>query len=263
MAATKPIPTMSSQKINPIVVRTWQAVAGELATHNGPVEIVPMTGQGESLPRFRTRLLRADAKDDSLIIETPSNTQHAQMLAKGVGVEVYLVTGSTRMKAASRVIDVGLFRLNKQTKVMAVRLEPMQQIASAQRRACFRLSTVSMGMSAKLRHQSWPASQRAISAKVQDLSDRGLGLTAGMAVELAQKMKNQVYRVVVPLPSAAESLELDARLVRVIETEFRTVTLGFQFEFENLSEQRRVERMVQQFSVQQQRKQLKRMRGVG
>ncbi|MEM1027918.1 MAG: hypothetical protein AAGJ38_07520, partial [Planctomycetota bacterium] len=73
----------------------------------------------------------------------------------------------------------------------------------------------------------------------------------------------QVYQVVVPLPGQDEDLQLDACLVRVVETEFNTVTLGFQFDFESLGQQRRVERTVQQFSVAQQRKQLQRMRGAG
>lgn len=254
---------MSSHKINPTLIRTWQAAVGELATHNGPIEVVPMTSQGEALPRFRARLLEANQKEGSLIIEKPANAAHAQILTQGVAVEVYVITGATRMKAHSRVIDLGWFKLNKHTKVMAVRLEPMKQIASAQRRACFRLSTASLGMSVKLRHEKWPATQRPIVAKVADLSDRGLGLTVGLEAELAQKMKDQVYQVVVPLPGQDESLELDARLVRVIETDPRTVTLGFQFEFLNLNEQRRVERIVHQFSVEQQRKQLKRRRGTG
>lgn len=254
---------MSSHKINPTMARSWQAAVSELATHNGPVELVPITESGEALPRFRVRLLDASDKDGTLTIEKPSNPAQAQTLAKGTAVEVYVITGANRMKAVSRVMDVGLFRLNKQTKVSAVRLEPMKGIASAQRRACFRLSTVSIGMSAKVRHATWPASQRSIAAKVLDLSDRGLGLTLGMEVALAQKMKDRVYQVVIPLPGQDEPLELDARLMRVVETEFQTVTLGFQFEFKNLNEQRRVERTVQQFSVEQQRKQLKRMRGAG
>lgn len=254
---------MASSKTNSMAVKAWHATVAELSSQNKPVEVVPMTESGEQLPRFRARVLEANAKEGSLIIEKPSNVPQAQGLAKGVAVEVYVITGSARMKAASRVIDLGWFKLNKQTKVMAVRLEPMKHIASAQRRACFRLSTAGMGMSAKFRHAAWCAAQPPIAAKVLDLSDRGLGLTVGLEIELALKMKDQVYQVAVPLPGQDESIDLDARLVRVIETEFNTVTLGFQFEFQNIKEQRRVERVVQQFSVAQQRKQLKRLRGAG
>ena len=254
---------MSSSKTNPMMSKAWRATVGELAHHNGAVELVPVTEQGVELPRVRARLLKADGNDGSLIVEKPGNLKQAQALAKDVAVDVYVITDHSRMKARSRVIDLGLFNLNKKTRVMAVRLEPVRDIASAQRRACFRLSTVSLGLSAKLRHEAWPTSQRSMTAKVVDLSDRGIGLTGGLEIELAKQMKGQVYQLVVPLPGQNEDLELDACLVRVVETEFNTVTLGFQFDFESLGQQRRVERMVQQFSVAQQRKQIQRMRGAG
>ena len=254
---------MSSSKNNPMMIKAWQTTVVELAQHNGAVDVVPMTEQGVELPRFRARLLKADDGQGGLIVEKPAGLKKATPLAKGAAVELYLITGNTRMKARSRVIDLGWFNLNAQTKVMAARLEPVRDVASAQRRACFRLSTASLGIPAKLRHEAWPESQSPISAKVLDLSDRGIGLTAGLDLKLAEKMLDRVYQLDVPLPGQDEALGLDARLVRVVETEFKTVTLGFQFEFESLGQQRRLERTIQQFSAAQQRKQLQRLRGAG
>lgn len=242
---------------------TWLTTVAELASQNKTVELRPMTERGEELPSFRARLLQADEKDGSMIVEQPMHVEQARVMAKGVAVEVYVITNATRMKARSRVIDLGRFSLNKQTKVMAVRLEPVEDISSAQRRACFRLSTAGMGMSARFRHPDWPETQPDVKAKALDISDRGLGLTLEMDAALAKSMLDQVYGVFVPLPGQEESLELDARLVRVVETEPMTVTLGFQFEFPNLNQQRRVEQVIQQFSVAQQRKQIRRMRGAG
>ncbi|MBB6430815.1 flagellar brake protein [Algisphaera agarilytica] len=254
---------MPRSKTNSMIETTWHTTVAELASQNKTVEVRPLTERGEELPSFRARLLQADEKDGSLIVEKPANVEQAQVIAKGVAVQVYVITGSTRMKADSRVIDVGRFSLNKQTKVMAVRLEPMKKISSAQRRACFRLSTAGMGMSARFRHPDWADTDPDLTAKALDISDRGLGLTVEMETELAKQMIDQVYGVFIPLPGQDESLELDARLVRVVETDFGTVTLGFQFEFSNLNEQRRVEQVIQQFSVAQQRKQIRRMRGAG
>ncbi|MEM9417578.1 MAG: PilZ domain-containing protein [Planctomycetota bacterium] len=254
---------MSRSKANSMLEGTWRATLADLASQNKTVEIRPMTNRGEELPSFRARVLQADDKDSSLIIEKPANIEQAQVIAKGIAVQVYVITGTTRMKADSQVIDVGRFSLNKQTKVMAVRLEPVKNISSAQRRACFRLSTAGMGMIARFRHPDWSASKPDLKAKAIDISDRGLGLTVAMDLEAAKQMIDEVYGVLVPLPGQEESLELDARLVRVVESDLGMVTLGFQFEFCNLNEQRRVEQVIQQFSVAQQRKQIRRMRGAG
>ncbi|MEM1108818.1 MAG: PilZ domain-containing protein [Planctomycetota bacterium] len=256
---------MSTPKQNPMMVKAWRATLAELAQHNRPVEVVPVTDGGVELPRIRARLLSADAGDGSLVVEKPGSLKQAEVLTKGVAVEVYVITASTRMKARSKVIDVGWFKLNAKTRVTAVRLQPVKGIASAQRRASFRVSTSALGMTAELRCPEWPEDRDPFTMRVLDLSDRGVGLSAAMEFEAGQQMEGKIYAVHVPLPGEDESLDLEARLVRVIDkqAEANGVTLGFQFEFADLNEQRRVERIIQQFSAHQQRKQLQRMRGAG
>jgi len=244
--------------------KTWQAAMRELCAHNGSVELLPMIEGGETLPLVRARLLAVDAKDGSLVVEKPTNMLQAEALRKGVAVGVYLLSTPSRMKAKSRVIDVGRFKLNAKTRVTAVRLEAVTAVESAQRRSCFRLSTLGITTQpVKLTHGNWPAGQPPIKATMIDISDRGIGLTVNMEHQLAQGMKDQPYDVSIQLPGEAEAMELVGRVVRVIETAFSTVTLGLQFEFTTLAQQRRVERIVQHFSVAQQRKQLSRMRGAG
>ncbi|MEM1356517.1 MAG: hypothetical protein AAGH88_16730, partial [Planctomycetota bacterium] len=103
---------MSSSQTNPMMSKAWRATVGELALHNAAVELVPVTEKGVELPRVRARLLKADENDGSLIVEKPGNLKQAEALAKGVAVDVYVITDHSRMKARSRVIDLGLFNLN-------------------------------------------------------------------------------------------------------------------------------------------------------
>lgn len=254
---------MNNRRLNPTVVNAWHAALGELCACNGPVELVPRTDTGEALPRVRARLLRADAADGSLIVEKPAAQPQAEVLRKGVAVEMYVTTATSRMKAWSAVLDLGRFSLNEQTRVIAYRLEPVRDIASAQRRACFRLPTAGMAMGAGLWDPAWPEFQPRVEGHVTDLSDRGVGITAALEIELARQMQGRVYKLSIPLGEAGEALDVDARMVRIFESESDTVSLGLEFEFTGLAEQHRVEHMLQQFSVEQQRKQLRRMRGTG
>ncbi|MEM8737548.1 MAG: PilZ domain-containing protein [Planctomycetota bacterium] len=230
--------------------------------HNGPAEVVPFTASGEAMPHLRVRVLGVE-DDGSIYLERPGGTSRADGLPPGTPVEIYLIHAATRIKGRSAVLERCRFRLNARTEIDALRFSPVTAIASAQRRACFRLPTAGMSMLVQLRHAAWPEDQAPLKAKVADLSDRGMGITLPVPLTLAQKMKDCDFDAAICLPDEAEPLTVPIRVVRVFETAYRTVTLGCQFEFVSLTQQRHVERAIQQFSVAQQRQQLRRTRGAG
>ncbi|MEO1237530.1 MAG: PilZ domain-containing protein [Planctomycetota bacterium] len=257
---------MNRSPSNPKLVGIWRRLLDEAAAQNGPVELVPVTEQGRELPRVRARLLRS-GPDGTLVVEMPSGQPQAEALRKGVAVDVVVTTDATRMKARSSVADLGRFKLNEQTRVLAVRLTAVTGVASAQRRACYRLSTAGLGLAVELTCPEWPTGwpedQDPVRARAVDLSDRGLGLTVKLPLEWAEKMKSRLFDAAIWLPGEAEPLEVPVRVVRAFENLQKTVTLGLQFEFPTPVQQRRAERVIQQFSVEQQRRQLRRTRGAG
>lgn len=255
---------MSRAKPNPTLTKAWQAALAKLGDQNGPIEVVPRTATGKELPHVRARVLGVNKQDGSLVIDRPDNQPQAKALQRGVNVELIAFLGASRMSGKSTVLEVARFKLNAQTRVMAVKLGPVSNIASAQRRSCFRLETAAIKVGpVKLRHESWPAEQETLQGQLMDISDRGLGVNVGLDRELAEAMRGQVFDVAVNLPGEGGKLELAGRVVRVVDAAYATVTLGVQFEFQTVAEQRQVENVVQQFSVEQQRKQLRRLRGAG
>ncbi|MEM7626448.1 MAG: PilZ domain-containing protein [Planctomycetota bacterium] len=255
---------MTRSKPNPTLIRSWHAALARLAEQNGPIEVVPRTATGEELPHVRARVLGVNAKDGSLVIDKPEGQPQAKALRRGVAVELIAFLGAARLRGESTVVDVARFRLNADKQVMAVKLGPVINIASAQRRSCFRLDTAALNTSpVRLTHEAWPNDQEPLTGQLLDISDRGLGVSVGLDRELAEAMRGQVYRVAVKLPGEDSPLELAGRVVRVVESAYATATLGVQFEFETLPEQRQAENVVQRFSAEQQRKQLRRLRGAG
>ena len=255
---------MSLSPPNPTVVKSWRAALDRLADHNGPIEVVPRSDRGEELPHIRARVLGVNGRDGSLVIDKPEGQPQAAALRPGVAVQLIVFNGAARMSGESRVLDVARFKLNTQTKVTAVKLGPVSSIASAQRRSCFRLDTAALSIRpVELRHPLWPADQDALRGRLLDISTRGLGVSLAMDPQLAEALLGQVYALGVRLPEGGGALELAGRVVRLVESAYATVTLGIQFEFETLAQQRRVENVIQQFSAAQQRKQLRRRRGAG
>lgn len=255
---------MSSRKINPTLMKSWRAAVSTLSESNGALEVTPLNAEGQRLPHIRGRLLSVDEKDGSLVVEKPANQPQAVALRKGVAVEIVVILGSTRLRADAVVADLGRYSLNKQTKVMAIKLGSVTGVASAQRRACFRLSTAGLKLKpVRLNHEGWTPGQTPLETQLIDLSDRGLGVGLRMELDLAEKMIGQVFEVTVDLPGEDGPLKLDGRVVRVVDEGHGLVTLGMQIEYVTVAEQRRVEQIVQQFSVEQQRKQIRRLRGAG
>lgn len=255
---------MSTTPPNPLHVKAWQAAIETIAPVNGPLDVVPLNEQGKPMPRARGRLLAVDPSTGVLTVEKMANQQSAEALRKGTTVEVFVVVGQSRIKASSRVIAVGLFQLNPQTRVMAVQLEPVRDITPAQRRRSFRLSTKALLMpTARLTRGTSGRGSSTFEAILLDLSERGANVLVRMELAVARSLQGQRLKLHVELPEVAEPLELDTRVMRVYDQSVGNPTLGLHFEFSSVTEQRRVEKVILHFSAEQQRKQLRRAKRVG
>jgi len=254
---------MRKKQINPMMAKAWTAAVQTLAAHNGSLEMVPLTPRGEELPQVRGRVLAVEA-DGQLMVEKPAGTPQASALVKGVALSLFVVQGQTRLNAESKVLDLGHYRLNAQMRVLAVQLESPRTVVSAQRRTGFRLITAAMNFAPVGMHGGGvPSVPSPLSAQLMDLSDRGAGLVVRLAPDEAKAMVGTVFALTLKMPGEASALVIDGMVVRTYMLDEATQHLGIQFEFESGGQRRRVERVIQQFSADQQRKQLRRMRGAG
>ncbi|MEM6459169.1 MAG: PilZ domain-containing protein [Planctomycetota bacterium] len=259
---------MATTADNPRLAAAWRESAKSLAEQNGSVEVVPLAADGAELCRLRLRLYAVTA-DGSLVVERPEHLPPDEALTRGDRVDVYCITDRQRLRGRASVADVGRFRLNAQTRVAALRLGPVSGVASAQRRACFRLSTLGLNLTVRGRVEGGADGPAALRGRLLDLSDRGLGVEVSLEPDAAAELKQRRLAWSLRLPGGDReggdgvALEVAGRVVRCIPDGPRRVTLGVQFEFAGLQEQRRVERLIQQFSTRQQRKQLQRLSGVG
>ncbi|MEM6854353.1 MAG: PilZ domain-containing protein [Planctomycetota bacterium] len=259
--------TMASVADNPRLAAAWRDSAAALVERNGSVEVVPLAADGGELCRLRLRLYAAPA-DGSLVVERPEHLPPDEALTRGDRVEVYVITDRQRLRGRAAVADVGRYRLNGQTRVAALRLGPVSGVASAQRRACFRLSTLGLNLTVQGRVESAADGPGTFRGRLLDLSDRGLGVEVSLEPEVAAGLKQRRLGLSLRLPGGdgggdGVALDVAGRVVRCIPDGPRRVTLGVQFEFSGMQEQRRVERAIQEFSTRQQRKQLQRLSGVG
>ncbi len=243
--------------------KAWWAAVAALSGENTPLEIVPVSARGEAMPQARLRLL-ARTEDDALVVECPRGPGPASVLRVGVDVMVYIVHGGQRMKACSRVTAAGPHALNDQVRVPAATLQRPTEVSSAQRRECYRLPTGHLDLApvrltplvAVPNFDGW-------DARMLDLSDRGVGLALPIPVERALPLIDRTVNLALSLQRGGEPLRVKARAVRVFPDAEGRACLGMRFEHDALVEQRSAQRAIQAFSMEQQRKELRRVRGTG
>lgn len=257
-------PSMKKSRRQPDrLTKAWIEALTALSGQNTPLEIVPISERGEAMPQARLRLL-AQTDDGGLVIERPRGAGPASALREGVEVGVYVIHGTQRMKARSRVVEVAPYALNDQVMVPAATLEPPRDVSSAQRRECYRLPTGHLDLPpVRLTPLVEVPNFEGWDARMLDLSDRGIGLALPIAAERALTLIDRSVNLAVHLEDGVAPLRVKARAVRVFADPAGKACLGMLFEHDAMAEQRAAQRAIQAFSMEQQRRELRRIRGTG
>ena len=245
------------------LTKAWMEALSALSGQNNPLQVVPVSGRGEAMPQARLRLL-AQTEVGGLVIECPRGPGPASALRPGVEVVLYLMHGAQRMKACSRVADQAPHALNDQVTVAAATLDPPREVASAQRRECYRLPTGHLDLPpVRLTPLVEVPNFDGWDARMLDLSDRGIGLALPIPAERALTLIDRSVNLAVYLSNDGPPLRVKARAVRVFPDAEGQACLGMLFEHDAMSEQRAAQRAIQAFSMEQQRRELRRIRGTG
>ena len=243
------------------LTRAWTEALVALSGQNTPLQVVPVSEQGEAMPQARLRLL-AQTEDGELVIECPRGPGPASALRPDVEVVVYVMHGVQRMKARSRVVDQAPHALNDQMTVPAATLGRPHDIASAQRRECYRLPTGHLDLPpVRLTPLVEVPNFDGWDARMFDLSDRGIGLTLPVPAKRALPLIDRSVNLAVCLDENGTPLRVKARAVRVFPDAEGQACLGMIFEHDAMAEQRAAQRAIQAFSMEQQRRELRRIRG--
>lgn len=245
------------------LAKAWDAAIEALSGQNTPLDVVPVSGAGEAMPQARLRLLdQTDAGE--LVIEGPRGAGPASALNSGVEVTLYLVQGTQRMKAHSRVVSRGAHAMNEQMRVPSVILERPWGIASAQRRECYRLPTGHLDLpSVRLTPLVEVPNFEGWDGRMLDLSDRGIGLALPIKADKALPLIDRSVNLAVYLDEGDPPLRVQARAVRVFPDAEGRACLGMIFEHDCMTQQRAAQGAIQAFSMEQQRRELRRIRGTG
>ncbi len=234
-----------------------------LSGQNTPLDVVPISGAGEAMPQARLRLL-AQTDAGGLVIEGASGGGPALALKPGVEVALYVVQGTQRMKARSRVIARGAYALNEQMRVPSVTLERPWSVASAQRRECYRQPTGHLDLRpVRLTPQVEVPNFEGWDGRMLDLSDRGIGLALPIKVDKALRLIHRSVNLALYLDGDGPPLRVQARVVRVFPDAEGRACLGMIFEHDGMAQQRAAQNAIQAFSMEQQRRELRRIRGTG
>ena len=242
--------------------QAWLAAVGELSRVNGSIEVHARNPADASATPFNARVLEADASTGSLVLERPPSLP-AALLGPAGGVRLFLQVGETRLAARSRVARTGRYRLNPQTRVTAVALDPVTDVTTSQRRACFRVSMLGDG-SAGVRfiHPEHPENPP-LDGTLVDLSETGIGLTCTLTPAEARTLCRSHVRLVLQLEPDEPPLELDAQVVRLDPQPRDACRLGLRFAFATVPERQAAERRIQKVAAERQRLQLRRHREAG
>jgi len=215
------------------------------------------------MPQARLRLL-ALTDEGGLVIERPHGAGPASALLEGVEAVVYVIQGVQRMKARSRVVSVAPFPLNDQMTVRAATLERPWDVSSAQRRECYRLPTGHLDLPpVRLTPLVEVPNFDGWDGRMLDLSDRGIGLSLPVRAERALSLVDRSVNLAIHLDEGGSSLRVKARVVRMFPDPEGRACLGMLFEHDTMIEQRAAQNAIQAFSMEQQRRELRRIRGTG
>ena len=239
--------------------QAWLAAVGELSRVNGSVEVHARNPADASVTAFNARVLEADAETGSLVLERPPSLP-AALLGPAAGVRLFLQVGDLRLAARSRVARTGRYRLNPQTRVTAVALDPVTEVTTSQRRACFRVSMLGgEPPDVRLVHPDHPP----LDATLVDLSETGVGLTCTLTPAEARTLCRSSVRIVLRLDDDQPPLELDAQVVRLDPQPRDACRLGLRFVFASAPDRQAAERRIQKVAADRQRLQLRRHREAG
>ena len=249
-------PPAADDRIN----RAWRQATVALSGGNTPIEVVPLTPAGDAMPQARLRVL-AVAADGALVIERPRNSGPAKGVREGGAVTLYVVHNGSRMKAAAAVRSIGAYNAAGGAKLTAAWLSSPTEIASAQRRECYRLPTGHLDLPPVRLTPLIPVPGfDGWDARLLDLSDRGVGLELPIREEPARGLVGRNVNLDIAL-GGDEGICVVARVVRTFAGRTERACVGMTFEHESLLEQRRAQKTIQAFSVRQQRRELQLRRG--
>lgn len=253
----------------------WMDALRALAQGKGSIRLLSATttahpaDEGARDGRSCCARVLAVRSNGSVFVEQPPGGP-MDWLALDQEVEVLIEHHAQRWCGRSTVLGQLSYRLSSDLAPrQALRLGPMSQVVSAQRRRFFRVDMAGIDwplVRIMSRCQgAAPASEDAadlddclIRAKLLNLSGGGMGLQVEAADRrVVDLLKGQRYRCLLPLPQWGKPLLINARLVRIQRMRGKMVYLGLRFEFDHDAQQRHAEDLLVRVTTELQRQQLR------
>ena len=239
--------------------QAWLAAVGELSRVNDAVEVHARSLGDGPAEAFNARVLEADAETGELVIERPPALP-TPLLTVGSDVRLFIQIGGTRLGARSRVARTGRYRLNAETRVVGVALDPVTDVAASQRRARFRVPMLGdAAADVRLLHPDFPP----VEATLLDLSETGAAVVCASTAAWNRAVSHTGVRVVLPLDQDRTPLEVATRVVRLDARPGGVQRLGLRFSFDSTAERQAAQRRLQEVAAHRQRLLLRRHRAAG
>jgi c-di-GMP-binding flagellar brake protein YcgR len=238
-----------------INTQDWIGLLRTMCERNESLEVHTPGAGGAGDHAFNARLLEVNPESGAFVLERPPNAPPG-VLAKDQPVKLYVMVGSTRVGAVSKVLTLGKFRLNDKVRVVAAQLEPARRIGPSQRRASFRASTVGAEIQGVLIH---PSQGPPVPAQLVNISEGGAGLVVNLHQKQLERLLAESTRITLPLDPKEPAIDAGCQIVRHDKCK-GGFNLGIKFDFDSPADQRQAAAMLQKFSMAQQRLQLRRLR---
>ncbi|MEM8783618.1 MAG: PilZ domain-containing protein [Planctomycetota bacterium] len=260
---------MSHARPNPLLL-TWHRAVDELIDHNGSLEIVSIPEGDASLPPLRQRVrpfgLTVHDTTDTLVLERPRPTrEHPVPTPSRSRVDVYLHTEMLRLVAAYEVVEAFNHQLNERQRLTALRLTRVGDVASAQRRASFRVDTSAAGFDRVAIHGfdrvgADTPDASPVLGHLLNLSAGGVGVRVDLPVSRLEAMLGHAFDFLITPPQRDAPLTVPARVRRIVKETASRTYLGLQFEFEDTAAHRSIAETLARLAADLQREQLRRRR---
>lgn len=236
----------------------WHNGLIDLADREGSLDVTPLVGDDNAVDTtYRTRVLAFDQNTGAITIESVGESP----LPPACEIKLVMQVGPHRFQGVCRLKKWVQFRVNENTVLPAIALEPAHKICSAQRRSFFRVATAG-ALIDPVKIQPAGTGDESVDVALVNISAGGIGVSLAATPELARSLpRSRLYDCSVTLPGLDQPLTLTARLVHFQLMPQRMLYLGLEFEFQSAKQRREAEDMIARFTAYQQRKQLRRTRG--
>lgn len=245
----------------------WNATLSDLIDRNGSVDARVIPEQNTDAPPVRRRLrpFEFDAATGALVLERFRGTTEVPTPCwVGSELDVCLTTERVRLVARHRVAAIEPYALNDRQRVTIMRLTRVGAIASAQRRASFRVETATSDFPAVTLNQPGPDGRKLkpIAGFMVNLSVGGVGVKVPERRFRDAPRPGVVFDFTLPAGAGRGVIHAAVRLCRVQSAPPGMLLLGFEFVMDaSQPDHLKLSESIARLTTNLQREQLRKRRG--